>query len=379
MTTVADTERIPMVDLAGQYRRIEGEIDEAIRSVLESTRFIKGPVLVSFEQELADYLGGRHAIGVASGTDAIQVALMAIGIGPGDEVITSSFSFVAAAEAVALLGATPVFADIVPGSFNMDPTKVEPLINERTKAIIPVHLFGQPADMDAFVRLGADHDLFVIEDNAQAIGSTFGGRAAGYIGDIGTLSFFPSKNLGAFGDGGAVLTNDDELASLMRAIANHGTLKKYHNNRIGVNSRLDSIQAAVLRVKLRHLDEYQRARVAAADRYDALLSEIPDVEVPARLSDRTHVFHQYTIRVKGGRNERDRIAAALGEEGIATAIYYPVPIHELEAYRSDERRAADLAETLRACDEVLSLPMHTELTDPQITRIASRVTDLVRL
>jgi dTDP-4-amino-4,6-dideoxygalactose transaminase len=371
---IAVADRIPLVDLDGQYRRIQDEIKEAIHRVLDSSRFIKGPEVTAFEEELAAYLGGRHAIGVGSGTDALQVILMALDIGPGDEVITSPFSFVAAAEAAALLGATPVFADIEPDSFNLDPNSVEELINERTKAIIPVHLFGQPAEMDAFLRLGEKHGVYIIEDNAQAIGAEYRGRKTGFLGHIGCLSFFPSKNLGAFGDGGAVLTNDEKLASHVRTIANHGAEKKYYNNEIGVNSRLDSIQAAILRVKLGYLDEFIGARVAAADRYDTLLEKIENVGAPARLPNRTHVFHQYTIRVQtADAAARDQLAASLNQDGISTALYYPVPIHELDPYRECPKPRAGLSETERACSQVLSLPMHTELTEEQTTRVIQRI------
>jgi dTDP-4-amino-4,6-dideoxygalactose transaminase len=371
MGGMTDTDRIEMVDVLGQYRRIQEEVDEALREVIESSRFIRGPIVASFERELATYLGGRHAIGVGNGTDALQVALMAIGIGPGDEVITTAFSFVAAAEVVALLGATPVFADINPDSFNLDANGVEALVNERTKAIIPVHLYGQPADMSSIMDLAASRNLYVIEDNAQAIGAQIDGVKTGYIGHLGCLSFFPSKNLGAFGDGGGILTNDDELAAAVRTIANHGADRKYHNHKIGVNSRLDAIQAAILRVKLKHLDAYAAARQSAADRYDRLFSDMDGLQVPARLPDRSHVFHQYTIRVLGADAERrDKLAAFLADRGVPTSVYYPIAIHRLDAYRSGQRPSVDLAEAELASAEVLSLPMHTELTEEQQVWIA---------
>ena len=374
MGGMTDIDRIEMVDVLGQYHRIREEVDEALKEVVESSRFIKGPVVASFERELASYLAGKHAIGVGSGTDALQVALMAIGVGPGDEVITSPFSVVAAAEAVALLGATPIFADINPDSFNLDASGVEALVNERTKAIIPVHLFGQPSDMGGIMDLAASRDLYVIEDNAQAIGAKIDGRTTGYIGHLGCLSFFPSKNLGAFGDAGAILTNDDRLAAKIRVIANHGAERKYHNHWIGVNSRLDAVQAAILRVKLRHLDKFNAERQSAADRYDRLLSDIEGVRVPARLPDRSHVFHQYTIRVLGADAERrDNLAAYLLDRGIPSSVHYPIAIHQLDAYRSGHRPSVDLSEAELACTEVLSLPMHTELTEEQQVWIADCV------
>lgn len=361
-----------MVDLRGQYRAIRAEIDEAIQAVLDSTHFIKGPAVAQFESDLAGYLGVPHVIGVGNGTDALQIAYMALGIGPGDEIITPAFTFIATAEAAALVGATPVFADIDPATFTLDPAHVEALITPRTRAIVPVHLFGQAADMDPILDLAHRHGLAVIEDNAQAIGATYRGAKTGTLGTVGCLSFFPSKNLGAFGDGGAVLTHDAALAERMRMIANHGGRRKYFNEIVGVNSRLDTLQAAILGVKLRHLDAYNEARRAAADRYDALFADEPGVVTPVRAAYGTHVFHQYTLRIRDGR--RDAVQAHLKARGIPHAIYYPVPLHRLPVFAAEGRaRHGDLRETERAAAEVLSLPMHTELTADQQERIAAAV------
>ncbi|RMH59488.1 MAG: DegT/DnrJ/EryC1/StrS family aminotransferase [Bacteroidetes bacterium] len=363
---------LQMVDLRGQYRAIRAEIDEAIQAVLDSTHFIKGPAVAQFESDLAGYLGVPHVIGVGNGTDALQIAYMALGIGPGDEIITPAFTFIATAEAAALVGATPVFADIDPATFTLDPAHVEALITPRTRAIVPVHLFGQAADMDPILDLAHRHGLAVIEDNAQAIGATYRGAKTGTLGTVGCLSFFPSKNLGAFGDGGAVLTRDAALAERMRMIANHGGRRKYFNEIVGVNSRLDTLQAAVLGVKLRHLDAYNEARRAAADRYDALFADEPGVVTPVRAAYGTHVFHQYTLRIRDGR--RDAVQAHLKARGIPHAIYYPVPLHRLPVFAAEGRaRHGDLRETERAAAEVLSLPMHTELTADQQERIAAAV------
>lgn len=365
-------ENIQMVDLRGQYLAIKNEIDSAIQDVLDSTAFIRGPIVDRFERELASYLGGQYATGVANGTDALQIAFMALGLQPGDEVITPSFTFVATAEAAALLGAVPVFVDIAPDTFNIDPTKMEEAISPRTKAIVPVHLFGQAADMDPILELARTHDLPVVEDNAQAIGSAYRGRRTGYIGDIGTLSFFPSKNLGAYGDGGALLTNDEELHGSLRKIANHGSQRKYYNEVVGINSRLDTLQAAILQIKLRYLDAYTDARCAAADRYDELFAGIESVTVPYRDPNSRHVFHQYTIRVRPER--RDALVTYLHEKGIPSAVYYPVPLHRLPVFQGAGRmRHGDLRETERAAAEVISLPMHTELTPEQQEYIAGAI------
>lgn len=367
---------IQMVDLRGQYLRIKDEVDAGIARVLETTQFINGAEVKGFEAELSDALDGVGTLGVANGTDALQVAFMALGVGPGDEVITPSFTFVATAEAVGLLGATPVFADIDPNTFNMDPAAVEALITERTKAIVPVHLFGQCADLDPILELACHHNLAVVEDTAQAVGARYKGRAAGTMGGFGTLSFFPSKNLGCYGDGGAVLSGIPEWLDQARLIANHGSKKKYHNEVVGVNSRLDAMQAAVLRAKLPHLDAFTAARQAAADRYDALLSDLEEIETPHRAHYGTHVFHQYTIRVSGNDPvRRDALMDHLNALNIPCYVYYPIPLHLLPIYKDnpDSCRFGEMTHTLQAANEVLSLPMHTELTADEQQQVADAV------
>ncbi len=369
---------IQMVDLRSQYLSIREEMDAAILEVLESTQFINGPFVGKFECELAGYLGGSYVLGCANGTDALQIALMALGIGPGDEVITPAFTFIATAEAAALLGATPVFADIDPATFNMDPGKIEALITPRTRAIVPVHLFGQPADLDPILEIARRHGLAVIEDNAQGIGSTYKGRLTGFLGTLGTLSFFPSKNLGCYGDGGAVLTRDEALYRRCKLIANHGSQRKYHNEIVGINSRLDALQANILRVKLRHLEAFIEARQAAADRYDALFADHPFITTPFRDPRCRHVFHQYTLRIaQDAPGGRDALVRHLQARGIAHAVYYPVPLHRLDVFRGEAAPArwGDLSETEKAAAEVLSLPMHTELTDAQQAHIAEAIFD----
>jgi UDP-2-acetamido-2-deoxy-ribo-hexuluronate aminotransferase len=369
MTVSEGTKSLHMVDLQSQYEAIRAEVDEAIQEVIDDSAFIRGAAVGHFERELAAYLGGRYAVGVGNGTDALQIAFMALGIGPGDEVITTPFTFIATAEAAMLLGAKPVWVDIEPSSFNIDVDLLEAAITPRTRAIVPVHLFGRPADMSAIMAVADRHGVAVVEDNAQSIGSRVGGTATGYIGAIGCLSFFPSKNLGAFGDGGAVLTNDGALFERVRMIANHGSRKKYFNEVVGVNSRLDTMQAAILRVKLRHLDRYIAARQLAADWYDELLAATSGIITPRR-GENGHVFHQYTIRVKGGGSRRDKLAAFLRERGIPTATYYPVPLHRLPVFAGS---SAELPEAECAADEVLSLPMHTELHKDQVAFIAETI------
>ncbi len=367
---------IQMVDLRGQYLRIKDEVDAGIARILESTNFIRGSELTAFEAELSAQLDDVGTLGVANGTDALQIAFMALGIGPGDEVITPSFTFVATAEAIGLLGATPVFADIDPKTFNIDPSAIESLITERTKAIVPVHLFGQCADLDPILELGCNHNLAVVEDTAQAVGARYKGRAAGTMGGFGTLSFFPSKNLGCYGDGGAVLSSIPEWLDQARLISNHGSKKKYHNEVIGVNSRLDAIQAAILRAKLPHLDAFTADRQHAADRYDALLADVDAIETPHRADYGTHVFHQYTIRVRGNdADRRDALMAHLNAAGIPCYVYYPIPLHLLPIYKDnpDSCRFGDMTHTLQAANEVLSLPMHTELTADQQEQVASAI------
>ncbi len=364
---------LQMVDLVSQYRAIRKEILAAIEEVLESGQFIRGPVVARFEEELASYLDCRFVLGVGNGTDALQLAYMSLGLKSGDEVIVPAFTFVATAEAAALLGVRPVFADIDPRTFNLDPASVEARISPRTRAIVPVHLFGQAAELTPLLELAERYRLFVIEDNAQAIGATYQDRKTGTFGHIGCLSFFPSKNLGAYGDGGAVLTNDPTLHERLSMLANHGARHKYYHELIGVNSRLDALQAAILRVKLRYLDAYTQARQEAAARYDALLADCPGLTLPYRAPERTHVFHQYTIRVHpevpGGR---DGLQRYLAQRGIPTAIYYPVPLHRLPPF-ADFGPHDTLPEAEKAAHEVLSLPMHTELTPEQQTYIAQTI------
>jgi dTDP-4-amino-4,6-dideoxygalactose transaminase len=357
---------IQMVDLKGQYLRIKPEIDSAIQDVINSTGFIKGEPVLLFEKELAQYLGVKHVIGCANGTDALQVALMALGLKPGDEVITPDFTFIATVEVVALLGLKPVLVDVDIENFNIDIASIEAAITPRTKAIIPVHLFGQCANMEEIMRLATKHNLFVIEDNAQALGSDYyfsngASQKAGTIGHIGCTSFFPSKNLGCFGDGGALFTNDDSLAEIIRSITNHGMKIRYHHDRIGINSRLDTIQAAVLRVKLKHLDTYNHARMEAALRYDRLLEKGTKITVPNRVPWSNHIFHQYTLKLRDV--DRQDLLKKLAFLKIPAMIYYPIPIHSQKAFDEFQKNATvkDFPNTDYLCGSVFSLPMHTEL------------------
>ncbi len=365
-----------MVDLTAQYRKIQEEIDQAVLDVVRSAAFINGPEVKKFEGELAQYLGVKHVIGCANGTDALQIAMMALDLRPGDEVITPSFTFVATVEVVALLGFKPVFAEVDRATFNIDPADIERKITPRTKAIVPVHLFGQSADMDAIMQLAKKHDLYVIEDNCQAIGSDHRSkdgsvRKTGTIGQIGVTSFFPSKNLGCYGDGGAIFTNDDAIAKRLRQICNHGSEIRYYHDVIGVNSRLDSIQAAILRVKLPHLDDYNEAREKAASFYDQAFADLEHVSIPLRSSFSSHVFHQYTLRISGGH--RDGLREHLEKNGVPAMIYYPVPLHLQKAYEGYGIRKGDLRVTEQLMDEVLSLPMSTELDNEQLTHITATV------
>ena len=373
--------KIQMVDLQAQYARIKQDIDAGIQEVIDSASFVKGAKVAEFQSHLEAYTGAKHVINVGNGTDALQIALMALGLKPGDEVITPTFTFIATAEVVALLGLTPVVVDVDWETMNMDIESVRRAITPRTKAIVPVHLFGQCANMEALMALADEHQLYIVEDACQAIGAkyTFANgetKQAGTMGHIGCTSFFPSKNLGCYGDGGAIFTNDDELAAKMRAIANHGMVVRYHHDMIGVNSRLDSIQAAVLDAKLPHLDEYIAARQAAAAYYDEAFSDCKALLIPGRQAHSTHVFHQYTLRVVG--TDRDKLREGLAEKGIPAMIYYPVPLHQQKAYRDPRYQDGDfpVAEKLAAC--VLSLPMHTELDEEQLEYITSTVLDLVR-
>ena len=352
--------KIQMVDLRGQYLKLKDEIDAAIHDVLDSARFIRGPIVSQFETALATLTQTKYAIGVANGTDALQISYMALGIGPEDEIITPSFTFIATAEAASLLGAVPVFADIDPQTFCIDPDSAEQCITPKTKAIVPVHLFGQPADMDSLRELGAKYQLPIIEDNAQAIGATYKGVPTGNMGAMACCSFFPSKNLGAYGDGGAILTSDAELEARSRMITNHGGRHKYLNEAVGCNSRLDALQAAILDVKLKHLESFTTARRTAAAYYDSLFENIEEITCPYETPDGSHVYHQYVIRTK----KRDELASALTHAKIPYGIYYPVPLHQQPVFQGYSQPIA-LPETEKACQEVLALPMHTELTPAQ--------------
>jgi len=365
-----------MVDLKNQYLKIKPEVDAAIQEVLESTAFINGPAVKRFQQNLEQYLQVKHVIPCANGTDALQIAMMALGLKPGDEVITADFTYVATAEVIGLLGLTPVLVDVNPSTFDINIEALERNITEKTKAIVPVHLFGQCANMDAIMEIAKKYNLYVIEDNAQAIGAEYtfqnGNRKkAGTIGHIGCTSFFPSKNLGCFGDGGAIMTNDDELAQRCRMIASHGQSKQYVHDVLGVNSRLDSIQAAILDVKLKYLDQYIQARQKAAEYYDRKFSNHPEIIIPARNPNSTHVFHQYTLQIKNGK--RDALRAFLQEQGIPSMIYYPIPLHLQKAYQSPRYKKGDFPVTEKLCASVLSLPMHTELTEDTLEQITNAV------
>lgn len=373
--------KIEMVDLHTQYERIKQDIDAGIREVIETTAFVKGKKVADFQAHLEAYTGAKHVINVGNGTDALQIALMGLGLKAGDEVITPTFTFIATAEVVALLGLTPVVVDVDWNTMNMDVESVRRAITPRTKAIVPVHLFGQCANMEAIMELAKEHGLYVVEDACQAIGAkyTFANgetKQAGTMGHIGCTSFFPSKNLGCYGDGGAIFTNDDELAAKMRAIANHGMVVRYHHDMIGVNSRLDSIQAAVLDAKLPHLDAYIAARQRAAAYYDEAFGKNDKLLIPGREPNSTHVFHQYTLRVVGA--DRDALREGLAERGIPAMIYYPVPLHQQKAYLDPRYKDGDfpVAEKLAAC--VLSLPMHTELDEEQLDYIVTNVLELIR-
>ena len=368
--------QLHMVDLKSQYQRIKPEIDAAIQGVIDSCQFVKGGEVKTFEAELAQYLGVKHVIGCGNGTDALQVALMALGLKPGDEVITTNFTFIATVEVIALLGLTPVLVDVDEQTFNIDIEAVKQAITPRTKAIVPVHLFGQCANMEPLLQLAEKHGLYVVEDTAQGLGAEYrfsngSVRKAGTMGTIGCTSFFPSKNLGCYGDGGALFTNDDQLAEQIRSLTNHGMKVRYHHDMIGVNSRLDTIQAAILRVKLPHLDEYNRARQSAAEKYNAALAGIDGLETPVTASFSTHIFHQYTLKVKNG--QRDALKQHLDNEKIPCMIYYPIPLHAQKAFEPYVSENQQFTVSEKLCGEVLSLPMHTELDDEQIGFITSAI------
>ncbi|RUA23763.1 MAG: transcriptional regulator [Bacteroidetes bacterium] len=374
-------DKINMVDLKGQYQKIKEEVDAGIMEVIESTSFIKGPAVQKFQKHLEDYLDVKHVIPCGNGTDALQVAMMALGLKPGDEVITTSFTFIATAEVIALLGLTPVLVDVDKDTYNIDPVAVRNAITDKTKAIVPVHLFGQSAAMEEIMAIAKEHNLYVIEDNAQAIGADYifddgTKKKTGTIGHMGCTSFFPSKNLGAYGDGGAIFTNDDELAEQLRAVVNHGMKVRYYHDYVGVNSRLDSIQAAILDVKLKHLDEYCDARRKAADFYDQAFAQCEKLKTPVRYNKSTHVFHQYTLVTKGV--DRDALKSYLAEKGIPMMVYYPVPLHMQKAYKSDRYSEGDFPVTEYLSENVISLPMHTELTKEQLEYITSNVLEFLK-
>ena len=362
------TLNIQMVDLTTQYKKIKPEIDEAIHRVLDSGHYILGKEVGEFEAAAAKYLGTKHAIGCASGTDALQVAMMALGIGPGDEVVTTPFTFVATTETIVLLGAKPIYVDIDPLTFNIDPAALEAAISPRTKAIMPVHLYGHSVDMDPLTVIARKHGIPVIEDAAQAMGTEYKGKKVGGIGELGCISFFPSKNLGAFGDAGMVVTNDDQLAEKVRIIIMHGSRKRYYHESIGVNSRLDTLQAAILNVKLKYLEQWHEARRNAAHFYNGLFKGSA-VKTPFEAPYTRHIFHQYTVRLA----QRDKVAEALSQRKIPRAIYYPIPLHLQQAYESVGKPKGSFPVTERAAAEVLSLPIHTELTKEQQRTIASAV------
>ncbi len=355
-----------MVDLSGQYKKIKPQVDAAIREVIDSTAFINGSAVKRFQKHLAEYLQVKHVITCGNGTDALQLALMSLNLQPGDEVITTSFTFIATAEVIALLKLTPVLVDVLPDTYNIDPEAVKKAITPRTKAIIPVHLFGQTADMQRIMEVADENNLFVVEDTAQALGADFTNlksgetQKAGTIGTIGCTSFFPSKNLGAFGDGGAVFTNDDTLAERLRMLANHGMKVRYYHDYVGINSRLDTLQAAILDVKLGHLDEYAAARQKAAAFYDEAFAGCKKMATPATAAFTTHVFHQYTLVLRDV--DRKALMDYLAERDIAAAVYYPVPLHLQKAYRDDRYSKGDFPVTEALSRTVLSLPIHTELT-----------------
>ena len=365
-----------MVDLHGQYLKIKDEVDSAIQQVIDSTAFIRGEDVRKFQDELSAYLNIKHCITCGNGTDALQVAMMSLELKPGDEVITTPFTFIATVEVIRLLGLKPIFVDVRPDTFNLDPEQLEQAVTERTRAIVPVHLFGQCADMESIIEFARINGLYVIEDNAQALGADFlqangPKQKAGTIGHMGTTSFFPSKNLGAFGDGGALFTNDDSFGLRAASLVNHGMHSRYHYDHVGVNSRLDTLQAAILRVKLQHLDEYHRLRQEAAAWYDTTLSGIEGLQTPVRSPFTTHIFHQYTLLVQDTR--RDALKQWLMEKGIPSQVYYPVPLHLQRAYSDLGYRKGDLPVSEELCSKVLSLPMHTELEQVQLTYISDQV------
>jgi dTDP-4-amino-4,6-dideoxygalactose transaminase len=364
--------KIQMVDLKGQYDQIQEQVNQSVLNIIASTQFINGPQVKDFQEHLESYLNVKHVIPCANGTDALQIALMGLGLKPGDEVITADFTFAATVEVISLLGLTPVLVDVDPATFNIDLESVEKVISPKSKAIIPVHLFGQAADMEGIMALAEKHNLYVVEDNAQSIGADYtfndgSKKRTGTIGDIGTTSFFPSKNLGAYGDGGAIFTNNDELAHTIRGMVNHGMYVRYHHDVVGVNSRLDSVQAAILD---------NESRKAAALKYNQRLKDHPNLIIPYRKGDcDSHVYHQYTLRVIDA--DRDGLVQHLNNNNIPCGIYYPIPLHQQKAYTSERYKAEDFKVTLQIVNEVISLPMHTELSDDQIDFITDTIKEFL--
>ena len=357
---------IQMVDLKGQYSKIKTEIDLGIQKTIDNSQFIGGENVEIFKNSLESYLNVKHVIPCANGTDALQIALMALDLKRDDEVLVPAFTYVATAEVIGLLGLKPIMVDVDFSTFNIDLDKIESLISKKTKAIVPVHLFGQAAPMKEILEFAKKYNLYVIEDNAQAIGADYfndnnSKDKLGTLGDIGCTSFFPSKNLGCFGDGGAIMTNNDDLAQKIKMIANHGQNKKYHHKLIGCNSRLDSIQASILNIKLKYLDEYNKLRANAANYYDKSFKNIEEIEIPHRVTYSNHVFHQYTLKVKNGR--RDKLKSYLADKGIPSMVYYPIPLYKQEAFKHYIEKDNTLPVTDKLCEEVLSLPMHTELNE----------------
>ncbi len=368
----------PLVDLHAQYHGIKDEIDGAIANVLAAGDFILGQEVGQFEREMAAYCGGQHGVGVGSGTDALYLALLACGVGPGDEVITTAFTFIATAEVITHCGAKPVFADIESSTYNLDWRQVESLITDRTRAILPVHLYGHPVDMDPLLDLAKRYQLKVVEDCAQALGAQYKGRPVGSLGDAGCFSFFPSKNLGAYGDGGMVVTSDPDLADHVALLGKHGAHEKYYHLVAGFNSRLDTLQAAVLRVKLRYLDDWVTQRREKADYYRELLAGTPGIQTPITQEYAKHSFNYYTVRNAGPGEDRDRLQAHLRESGISTAVYYPLSLHLQPAFESLGYQKGDLPETERAQEEVLSLPLYPELESPAQERAVAAIAELGR-
>jgi UDP-2-acetamido-2-deoxy-ribo-hexuluronate aminotransferase len=373
--------KIQMVDLRSQYDKIKDEADAAMQEVIEKSAFINGPQVRLLADELEEYLGCRYVIPCGNGTDALQIAMMALDFKPGDEVIVPAFTYIAAVEVIALLGLKPVFADVDPETFQIDTEKIKALITEKTVAIVPVHLFGQCADMNQILEVARKYGLKVIEDAAQSLGSIYtlsGGTKcqSGTMGVVGITSFFPTKTLGCFGDGGALFTNDHDLAEKIRMISSHGQKKKYHHHMLGVNSRLDTIQAALLRVKLKHLDEYLQARQQVAEAYDDAFNNIPQIAIPKRSPESTHVFHQYTIRLESGI--RENFITHLTSFGIPTMVYYPIPVHLQAAYQNYGYQAGDFPVAEKLCQEVVSLPIHTEMDSDQLNFIIQTIHNFFR-